>query len=266
MQDLSEAYENAAHIPGGDGYPRRWMDRAAAFRANHRVDEVPGFHSGTRRAVDMVTPAGGTAGTVIFVHGGYWRAFDKSVWTHLAAGSVERGWRMALPGYDLCPAVHIRDITRQVAEAVCAIAAVTDGPIALTGHSAGGHLTARMLAPGILPVPVLNRVVRAAPISMLSDLRPLMQTGLNADLRLDAEEAEAESPVLQPRPSVEVALWVGAEERPAFLDQTRWLAERWDVPHHVLPERHHFDVIEPLEQPDSELVGFLTGEGLTGQS
>ena len=235
------------------------MAQAAAFRAAHDVQELSGFHTGTRRAVDMVTPGGAAEGTVIVVHGGYWRAFDKSVWTHLAAGAVARGWRVALPGYTLCPDVRIRDITRQIAEAVTAVALATDGPITLTGHSAGGHLVARMLAPGMLAPEVLARITRVAPISMLSDLRPLIQTAMNADLRLDAEEAAEESPLLQPRPDTKVALWVGAEERPAFLDQTRWHSEAWDVPQHILPGRHHFDVIEPLEDAQSGLVRFLTG-------
>ncbi|MDA7429917.1 alpha/beta hydrolase [Primorskyibacter aestuariivivens] len=259
MQDLTDAYDNRAYIPGGDDYPPRWMAQAAAFRDAHDVRELPGFHAGTRRAVDVVSPEDSAQGTVIFVHGGYWRAFDKSVWTHLAAGAVQRGWRVALPGYALCPDVRIRDITRQTAEAITAVAQATDGPITLTGHSAGGHLVARMLAPGMLAPEVLARITRVAPISMLSDLRPLLQTAMNADLRLDAEEAAEESPLLQSKPATEVALWVGAEERPTFLDQTRWLSEAWRAPQHILPGRHHFDVIEPLEDAQSGLVRFLTG-------
>lgn len=260
MQDLSDAYENRAYIPDGDRYLSLWPEQAAAFRAKENVQELPGFHTGTRRAVDMVTPDGTAQGTVIFVHGGYWRAFDKSVWTHLAAGAVQRGWRMALPGYTLCPDVRIRDITHQIAKAITAVAQATEGPITLTGHSAGGHLVARMLAPGMLAPEVLARITAVAPISMLSDLRPLLQTAMNADLRLDAEEAAEESPLLQPRPDTKVALWVGAKERPAFLDQTRWLSETWGVPQHILPGRHHFDVIEPLEDAKSGLVRFLTGQ------
>lgn len=259
MQDLSDAYENGAYIPGGPDFPPRWMAQAAAFRAAQDVQDLPGFHTGTRRAVDMVTPRGTAPGTVIFVHGGFWRAFDKSVWTHLAAGAVQRGWRVALPGYDLCPDLRIRDITRQIAEAVTAVAQATERPITLAGHSAGGHLVARMLAPGMLPDDVLARITRVAPISMLSDLRPLIQTAMNADLRLDVDEAHAESPLFQPKPDSEVALWVGAEERPSFLDQTRWLSEAWEVPQHLPPGRHHFDVIELLEDPQSALVRFLTG-------
>lgn len=258
MQDLSAEYENGAHIPDGAKFPARWAEQARRFRFGHRVSELDGFHVGTRRAIDIVTPPGIALGTMIFVHGGYWRAFDRSCWTHLAAGGLARGWRVALPGYDLCPDVSVRDISGQVAEAIAAVADAVDGPITLTGHSAGGHLVARMLAPGMIAEDVLPRVKRVAPISMLSDLRPLLCTDLNADLRLDEEEAAEESPLLQPAPSTEVALWVGAAERPAFLHQSRWLADAWQIRQHIVPLRHHFDVIDLLENKDSDLVRFLT--------
>src|SRR3546814_5563195 len=49
------------------------------------------------------------AGLAVFVHGGYWMAFDKSSWSHLAAGAVARGWAVALPSYTLCPEARISD-------------------------------------------------------------------------------------------------------------------------------------------------------------
>ena len=71
-------------------------------------------------------------------------------------------------------------------------------------------------------------------------------------------DAEAESPVLQPKPETPVTLWVGADERPAFLDQSRWLAAAWDAPEVIVPGKHHFDVIDALADPDSKLVRTLT--------
>ncbi|MDO6730157.1 alpha/beta fold hydrolase [Marinovum sp. 2_MG-2023] len=259
MEDLTEAYENGAYIPGADKYRSRWPEDAAAFRACHDVQELPGFCAGSRRAVDMVRPDGAAQGTVIFVHGGYWRAMSRGDWTHLAAGALAQGWAMALPGYDLCPNVRISDITHQVAEAVQAIAAATSEPIVLVGHSAGGHLVARMLAPGMLPTSLHQRLQRVVPISMLSDLRPLMQTAMNADLALDPIEAAAESPVLQPKPDCALRLWVGGDERPAFLDQTRWLAEAWKAPMRIAEGRHHFDVIDALQDPKSDMIKDLLG-------
>ncbi|MGX9356310.1 alpha/beta hydrolase [Roseobacteraceae bacterium S113] len=254
--DLSDAYENGAYIPNAGAFVARWADAAAAFRAEMGMRFVEGFDLETRRGVDLALPEGTPRGLLVFVHGGYWMKFSPRDWSHLARGAVTRGWAVAVPGYPLCPQVRVRDITSVVAAGIADVAKKLNGPIVLTGHSAGGHLVARMAE--VLPEEVRARVQRIAPISMLSDLAPLMQTKLNETLGLDAAEARAESPLHAPRPpGVDIALWVGAAERPAFLDQSRWQAEAWDVPLHIPQSRHHFDVIEALEDPDSEMVRWL---------
>ena len=82
---------------------------------------------------------------------------------------------------------------------------------------------------------------------------------MNADLGLDAAEAAAESPVLHPAPGADLHVWVGAAERPAFLDQARWLSEAWKAPLTIAPSKHHFDVIDGLADPDSGLTEVLLG-------
>lgn len=250
--DLTAAYSNAAFIPQGAEYPDRWAGAAARFRS-----EVPGcFHlpygPSRREVYDIFSPPQPQA-TVIFVHGGYWKAFDRLMWSHLAAGSLAHDRAFALLSYDLCPTVRIADITRQVARAVDAIAVQTTGPIVLTGHSAGGHLVAR-LACADVALACRGRIAHVAALSAIADLAPLMQTEMNADLRIDAAEALAESPRLHPRPATPVSLWVGADERPAFLQQSRGLAQAWDSPLHVVKGMHHFNIIELLSDKDSPLM------------
>ena len=83
---------------------------------------------------------------------------------------------------------------------------------------------------------------------------------MNDDFRLDLAKAEAESPVLMTnRHDAQVTVWVGADERPAFLDQARWLADAWRASQVIAPGKHHFNVIDPLGDPQSALVGLLTG-------
>ncbi|MFZ1727079.1 MAG: alpha/beta hydrolase, partial [Albidovulum sp.] len=90
------------------------------------------------------------------------------------------------------------------------------------------------------------------------DLRPLIETSMNDTLRLDLTEARRESPALRPHcPDVPVHVWVGGAERPAFLDQARRLGNAWACPVTVDPGKHHFDVIEGLERPDSALLSAL---------
>ncbi|TCM73681.1 alpha/beta hydrolase [Rhodovulum steppense] len=260
--DWDDAYANAAHIPGAMDYPPRWAAAAAAFRAGARgATDLPYGHH-PRQRFDIFLPAGRPAGLMVFVHGGYWMRFDKSSWSHLAAGPVARGLAVALPSYRLAPEAGIPAITADIAAALPMMARLAPGPIVLAGHSAGGHLVARMLCPDIaLPKPVADRLARVIAISPLADLRPLLRTQMNRTLGLDAATARAESPVLHsPRPDLPVTAWVGAAERPAFLDQARWLAEAWPgTALHIAQDRHHFDVIEGLETADSALTDAVAG-------
>ncbi|MCH2165782.1 MAG: alpha/beta hydrolase [Marinovum sp.] len=258
MEDLTEAYENMAFIPDGLAYVTRWSQAAAAFRGEMGARFEGGFDPDTRRGADLVLPDGAPKGLMVFIHGGYWRLFSPRDWSHLARGGVEAGWAVVIPGYPLCPDVRISQITESVARLIVEAAARVEGPVVLTGHSAGGHLVARMCE--VLPEAVRSRVTRVAPISMLSDLAPLMQTGLNDVLHIDAAEADAESPLRFAKPAgVDFHLWVGGDERPAFLDQTQWLADAWGVPQTVTPGKHHFDIVDLLDRSDSALLEWLLG-------
>ncbi len=258
VTDLDDDYANTAHIPDGASYPARWATKAQAFRAGAVGLLDQPYGAGQRQVFDMFLPDAPALGTVVFVHGGYWTQTDKSLWSHLAAGPLARGYAVALPSYDLCPAVRISAITRQIAQALDRIAAITGGPIILTGHSAGGHLVARM---GCADVTLdrRDRIARIVPISPLSDLRPFLHLSMNADLRLDMEEAAQESPVLHPAPDVPVTILVGGAERPAFLDQARWLRDAWAAECLVIPDRHHFDIIAGLEDAGSVMTRAVLG-------
>ena len=144
-------------------------------------------------------------------------------------------------------------MTAEIARACWFVGTRVPGPMVVTGHSAGGHLAARMGCTD-LAVPV-SRVV---PISPLTELGPLMATGMNQTLRIDAAAAASESPArLALRQEVAAHVWVGAAERPAFLWQARVLAEEWDCPWTADPARHHFDVIDGMEDPASPLCAAL---------
>lgn len=257
--ELDDAYANGAYIEGSEGFPPRWQAKAEAFRAVNPGQLDLKYGESKREILDLFLPEGTPKGLFVFVHGGYWMAFDKSFWSHLAGGMLAQGWAVALPSYDLRPQAGIAQITRQIAKAVAFAAGRVEGPIVLAGHSAGGHLAARMLDTDLLPAAVGARIKRVMPISPLSDLRPLLRTSMNETLQLDESEAAAESPVLmENRFPAEVTAWAGAEERPAFIDQARWLADAWGCEAVIAPGKHHFDVIDPLADPESEMVARLS--------
>jgi arylformamidase len=258
-EDLSRAYTNADRIPNADDFPPRWRQAAREFRAElgERARTGLRYGPGARQVFDLFLPQDTPRGLMVFIHGGYWMSFAPEDWSGFATGALARGWACAMPGYTLAPDARIATITDEVEAAITAAAAEVAGPMVLTGHSAGGHLSARMVCTdrALEFAPRLSRVV---PVSPLADLRPLMRTAMNEKLRLDTQEAEAESPaLLTPRPDVPVTVWVGAQERPSFLWQARLLSEAWDCPWHAEPGRHHFDVIDGLREPASPLMRTL---------
>ncbi|SFH81363.1 alpha/beta hydrolase [Albimonas pacifica] len=269
LSDWTEAYDNSGHIPDAAAFLEAWPRDAAAFRAalGPRAHlDLPyrgGLSDPERERLDLFLPEGEPRGLAVFVHGGYWLRFGREIWSHLAAGAVARGWAVAMPSYTLAPRARISAMVPQVARAVEEAARLVPGPIALAGHSAGGHLVSRLVCAGSALSPeAASRLVRTVSISGLHDLRPLRFTAMNESLGLDAAEAAAESAALHaPAPGARLAAWVGAEERPEFLRQSTMIAAMWgglaETRLVVDPGRHHFDVIAPLAEADSPLTQTL---------
>ncbi len=255
-------YDNSGAVPGSEKLSAMWQAAAAAFRGEIGARARLGLAYGAteRERADLFLPEGRPEGLVLFVHGGYWRSRHRHDWSHLAQGALARGQAVAMPSYTLAPEARISQITLQIAQAVAMLATeVPDVPVRLAGHSAGGHLVARMLCADVmLPAEVAGRLARVVAISPLGDLRPLPELSMNADLNLDPAEAAAESPtLLVPALDVPMTVWVGGAELPAFLDQARDLARAWKAELVEEPGRHHFDVIDGLARPDSLLTDAL---------
>lgn len=268
IQDWDNAYANSANIAGSERWPAAWFEAAQSFRdrlaaqGRSRLDIAYG--SGARHRLDLFLPEGRPTGLVVFIHGGYWMAFDQRAWSHLAAGSVDAGYAVAMPTYTLCPEARITDIVGEVASAIGKAAELVEGPIALTGHSAGGHLASRMISsPSPLADAVRVRIRNVVSISGLHDLRPLMRTGMNAKLRIDEAEALAESPaLLRPMADARITCWVGGGERQEFLRQSALLANIWTglgatTAEVVEPDRHHFSIVDGLASADHPLTKTL---------
>ena len=198
--DWNDAYANMPYIPEAEALLTRWSVEAGQYRdaltqqGKARLG-VP-YGGRDREAYDLFLPDGTAQGLVVFVHGGYWMKFHRDLWSHFAEGMRAQGFAVAVPSYDLCPDVSIADITAQIATAVTHAADEVVGPIHLAGHSAGGHLVARMCVAGVLQGAVAARLAMVLPISPVSDLRPLINTDMNDTFRLTEESAAAESPVL----------------------------------------------------------------------
>ena len=131
------------------------------------------------------------------------------------------------------------------------------------GHSAGGHLTACMVATDwkqLAPDAPADLVPSALGISGVYDLLPLIHVEANKDFKLDDAGAKAVSPVLWKVPKGRTFnAIVGGTESNEFLRQSRDIAEGWraqgiETRYEEIPGANHFTVVDPLEDPNSAMV------------
>jgi arylformamidase len=216
-----------------------------------------------RERCDVFLPeADGTAPLVLFIHGGYWQALDRRAVSHFARGLLVHGVAVAVPSYDLCPAVPLATIVDQMQRLCATLCLRTHQRILAMGHSAGGHLAAGLLGADLSRfAKVLGRdvVPGAIPISGVFELEPLLGTRIGQALRLAPEAARALSPRFQPRPPGELHAVVGAAESDEFRRQTRDFAAAWGGTAEEIPGANHFSVLDPLADPASALVARAAG-------
>ncbi len=256
--DPDRAHANGAFIAGAEQFPPRWEAEAAAYRESLGIRAKLGIPYGpsARQKYDLFLPQDKPRGVLVFIHGGYWLAFGRESWSHLARGAVDRGWACAMPSYTLAPDASIAEIAGEIRQAIAHVAGQIAGPIVVTGHSAGGHLAARMACED-----GPDRIARVVPISPLAELEPLIATKMQEKLKLDPALCAAESPArLIRRRDVEVHVWVGGNERPTFLWQARVLSEAWNCRWTVEAGRHHFDVVDGLTLANSPIVEACLGK------
>ncbi len=198
MRDWDAAYHNSGVVPNAQELFGQWVERSKVFRETSKNQLDVAYGSGEREKLDLFFPQGSESkGLVMIVHGGYWKAFDKSAFSHLAKGTVEMGYTVAIPSYDLCPEVKLTFIAKQMQCALEVASEQVKGPIHLTGHSAGGHLVARLgCKKREMPESLTSRIKHILGISGVYDLRPIRRTAMNETLHINEAEALAESPVL----------------------------------------------------------------------
>jgi arylformamidase len=263
--DYEAEYNNRARVPGHPDIFARWRHDARAYRAS-----TPGarlkqpYGSSPRQTVDLFPGVddGPAAPLMMYIHGGWWRSLDPDDFSHMAAGPNAHGVTVAVIGYDLCPTVSIADIVDQVSAAALHLWRERGRRFVVVGHSAGGHLSACLLANewATLDRRVPDDLVPAAyAISGLFDLAPLTGISVNTDLRLDDEAARDLSPVLRRVPSGRVLdAVVGGNESSEFLRQSEAIAAAWRpfIPtrYEAIAGKNHFDVIEALADPASAMT------------
>ena len=260
---LDAAYNNTEAVGQArrDQYVAGWASRSDAVRARHRGRLDLPYGAGARQRLDIFPCGVAGAPTVVYIHGGYWQANDKEPYAFLGEGLLPAGWNLALVEYTLAPVARLDTI---VAEIRAAVAWVIEhakehggdpARVFVSGHSAGGHLTAMAMADA--------RVAGGVAISGLFDLEPIRLCYLNDKLRLDPAEAERNSPLLHlPTRAAPLVVTVGLGELPELIRQSAEYAEAWrtrGLPGRYLPllNHEHFSILEELARPEGAILTAL---------
>jgi arylformamidase len=266
--DYEAEYDNRARVPEHPDIFARWRREAEDYRAEamkeRRAELGLRYGSTLRQVIDLFSPKPDAAAPLaLFVHGGYWRSLEPSLFSQAARGANAHGITVAVVGYDLCPQVTIAEIIDQIRHACLFLWLRSGRRMMVYGHSAGGHLAAAMVATdwqSLYPKAPADLVPTAYSISGLFDLTPLLHVTMAQDLRLDETAARSGSPLFWPPPRGRVFdAVVGALESSEFLRQSRVLADAWEkggaqTRYQEVAGTNHFTVLDALRDPHSDMV------------
>jgi arylformamidase len=259
---LDAAYNNSAAVVDSAAWVGRWRERSAALRARPDARLDVAYGPAPRMRFDYF-PCGKTGAPVfVFIHGGYWQRNEKETFGFVAEGPRPHGIDVVVVGYTLAPDKRMAGIVAEIHDCLGYLARQAgdfgfDGNrIFVGGWSAGGHLTA-----AVAHHPAFRG---GLPISGIFDLEPIRLNYLNDKVLLDADEVWLMSPLRQiSAPTPPLCITVGGDELPELVRQSTDYAkalEQRGLPASlsVLPDLHHFSIMEEIARPDGALTRALT--------
>jgi arylformamidase len=247
----SAAVAESADIVGG------WERRSAEFRAAQSGHLDLRYGPRQRNRIDFFRAAS-NAPTLLFIHGGYWQMRAKEGFSLFAGGPMTHGINVALIGYTLAPDATLEGIVAEIHAGIDFLAArlpeLGGDPdrIAVSGWSAGGHLTAMAMSH--------PKVRGGVGISGIYYLEPIRHSYLNDKLGLDEAMSRRNSPMMQTAGAMKpLALTVGAAELPLLRKQSADFAAhraRYGLPvsYEEIPGANHFTIMDEMLAPTGRIT------------
>jgi arylformamidase len=267
MSEINEIYDYeyspSKSVKNTPAYFEQWLNRSAPARDSLNCQLDLAYGEGERETIDLFFAENSTK-WLVFIHGGYWQAMTKNHFSYIAPPLVQSGYNVAVVEYHLCPEVTVATITEQCRKAIAWLyhhASDYDSvceEMIISGHSAGGHLTAMMFATDWDKYNMSSSIIKGGiAISGLFDLEPLVQTTINEPLHLDNASARAISPIhFKPRVDAPMIVAVGGLESSEFHRQSRLIYET-DAWKNIaqapisIENKHHFDVVDLIMDTSS---------------
>ena len=203
-------------------------------------------------------PSASTAPVIINIHGGYWRALDKSAMHHHMADLSRSGFSIANLNYPLCPEISLTDIVKSLERAVDKLLElvtrdIIDPKFILFGHSAGAHLAAHLSHHPRLQ----GRLVGVVALTGIYETEVVRHIAVNDDIRMTPQEAErwcviTNLPIVGPK----YYIAVGGDEPSGWIDQSWQLADALSkrgerLKFRIVQAANHFDLVDKLSNSDT---------------
>ncbi len=198
----------------------------------------------------------------VYFHGGYWSSRSKSDLTLTARPFVEAGAVAVIAGYTLMPEVNLNELIGQCRAAVAWVHAnaaeinVDPERLFVSGNSAGGHITAMLMATKDLA----DKIKGGCALSGLFDLEPLRHCYMHDDLKLSPDDVIQNSPVgFDTITSAPFIIAVGGDESDEFKRQSSEFVEAWNgrggaCTPMTIPGCNHFTIVAEFADPTTELA------------
>jgi acetyl esterase/lipase len=257
--ERDQAYNNSEAVKDSAVLNAAREVASLAFRAANPLHLDLRYGPRERNTLDLFPQPDPDAPCIVFIHGGYWQRNSKEQFSNLIAGPYAKGWSAALPGYTLAPDASLTEIVAEIYAALDWLAAHgpahgINGPVVLSGWSAGGHLTAQCLD---------HPLVKAGlAISGVFELGPVRDTYLNEKLKLTEQEIVALSPMRRPPVPKPLSFAYGTAELPPLQSDSRDLhaiRSAAHLPGTLIPVPHadHFTIVHELRDADGILTRHL---------
>jgi len=248
---------NGVAVKGSGEMVGGWEQRSGEMRKRYPDHLDLRYGPRERNRIDFLKAAE-KAPTLLFIHGGYWQARAKEVFTIFAEGPMAHGINVALIGYTLAPDATLDQIVAEIHAGIDFLGRELPalggdaGGIVASGWSAGGHLTAMALSH--------PKVKAGMAISGIYDLEPIRHSYLNVKLGLDEAMSHRNSPMMQAGgPLKPLSLVVGSAELPLLRKQTADFAGHratfgLPVTYEEIPGANHFTILEELLAPAGRIT------------
>ena len=273
QQRLDAQYNSRARVPEHVEIHNGWEAEGEAVLAEFDTRLDVAYGPSAEETLDVYLPENDEGAPIhIFIHGGYWFSRHKNDFRFLAQGLTRAGAVLVIVNYALVPSVDLDELVRQCRAAVAWTHGNADTfggdkeRIFVSGHSAGGHLTAMMMATewpafaGGLPADLIKG---GCAISGIYDLEPIRLTFMQETLGFTPEQVERNSPIgltpTTPAPPAPMIVAAGGDESEEFLRQSETFTAQWakeGVPCEMMvrPGINHFTILGEFADPESGLT------------